>query len=84
MFYITQDSIGIESNICMFQIFVLDSLGEFQIFAPGPAQMFQDSRESIPELPCHLLCSSLHLTSGLRTTGFWKHRCGRERDYLEE
>lgn len=46
MFHITQDSIGIESDICMFQIFVLGSLGGFKIFAPGPAQMFWDSRES--------------------------------------
>lgn len=53
MFHITQDSIGIESNICMFQVFVLDSLGEFHIFAPGPARMFQDSRESIQS--CHVI-----------------------------
>lgn len=27
---------------------------------------------------------SLYVTVGLRTAGFWKHKCGRERDYLEE
>lgn len=46
MFHITQDNIGVESSICMYQIFVRDSLVGFQIFAAGSAQIFQDSIES--------------------------------------
>lgn len=46
MFHSTQDNIGIESSMSLCQIFVLDSLGGFQIFAAESAQIFQDSIES--------------------------------------
>lgn len=43
-------------------MFVLDSLGGFQIFALGPAQIFQGSRESLSchVIYCTVLFSSVH------------------------